>query len=151
MKSSRRPRRQAHRRTKIVCTLGPATATRATITKLVSAGMDVARLNFSYGSREEHGERIVLVRRVAEQLGRPVGILQDLSGPKFRVGEIAGGEIELTQGQEVVLSASRAPEASHIPLPLPAVVRAVTPGARLLLGDGNISLKVIAACARGAS
>lgn len=144
MKSSRRPRRQPHRRTKIVCTLGPATATRATITKLISAGMDVARLNFSYGSHEEHGKMIALVREVAEQLERPVGILQDLSGPKLRVGEIAGGEMALAQGQEVVLSAARRPESSHIPLPLPEVVRAITPGARLLLGDGKIELKAIA-------
>jgi len=128
-----------------VCTLGPATATRATIAKLISAGMDVARLNFSYGSQEEHGKQIALVRRVAEQLERPVGILQDLSGPKFRVGEIAGGEIELEQGQEVVLSAALRPDPSHLPLPLPEVVRAITPGMRLLLGDGKIALKVVAA------
>lgn len=144
MKSPGRHRRQPHRRTKIVCTLGPATATRARIAELISAGMDVARLNFSYGSHEEHGERISLIRRVAEQAGRPVGILQDLSGPKLRVGEIAGGEITLSQGQRVVLSAARSPESSHIPLPLPGVVPAMVPGVRLLLGDGKIALKVAA-------
>ena len=80
------------RRTKIVCTLGPATDGEERIEALMRAGMDVARINFSHGSLDEHERRIAEVRAVAERLGRPVAILQDLQGPKIRTGALAGGK-----------------------------------------------------------
>jgi len=131
------------RRTKIVCTIGPATSSEGAIRRLARAGMDVARLNFSYGSHEAHAEAISRVRAVAKELGRPIGILQDLSGPKLRVGELPGGAVELHAGAEVVLSTARRPSASHLPLPVPELPRAVTAGDRLLLADGRIELRVL--------
>ena len=76
------------RRTKIVCTLGPATASREKIRELIQAGMDVARLNFSHGTREQHSVMARRVREVSQELGRPVALLQDLSGPKIRTGRL---------------------------------------------------------------
>ena len=92
------------RRTKIVCTMGPACAG-AVLAQLLAAGMNVARLNFSHGSREEHAGRIKRLRELSEQLRLPVAILQDLAGPKVRIGEVPGGEVTLKDGEEFALSA----------------------------------------------
>ena len=92
------------RRTKIVCTLGPATASLEAITRLVEAGMDVARLNFSHGTLEEHRETIRRLRRLAEALQVPVAILQDLTGPKVRIGAFADGTVELHAGAPFTLT-----------------------------------------------
>jgi len=131
------------RRTKIVCTIGPASASRRTLERLVRAGMDVVRLNFSYGTREEHAGVIATVRAVADKLGRHIGVLQDLSGPKLRVGELPGGSLELAPGSEVILSAARRVSPPRVPLPVPRLPRALEPGQRLLLADGRIELKVL--------
>ena len=80
-----------NRRTKIVCTLGPATSSREKIEELVRAGMDVARLNLSHGSHEEHRQVYEHIRQVSDTAGRAVGILLDLQGPKIRLGEFEGG------------------------------------------------------------
>ncbi|HET9588799.1 MAG TPA: pyruvate kinase, partial [Anaerolineales bacterium] len=77
------------RKAKIVATIGPASEGEDTLERLIRAGMNVARMNFSHGTQEEHARRIALVRKVSERLGLPVGILQDLQGPKIRVGELA--------------------------------------------------------------
>jgi pyruvate kinase len=132
------------RRTKIVCTLGPATATPEAILQLAEAGMNVARLNFSYGAYESHAANIAAVRAAEEKVGRPLAVLQDLSGPKLRVGTIAGGEVMLVAGQEVVLDVGPSPAPGHLPLPLPELPRALEPGQRLLLSDGRIELRVLA-------
>ena len=89
------------RRTKIVCTLGPATATPDRIRELVQAGMDVARLNFSHGTREDHKQVYDMVRHAADTEGRAVGILADLQGPKIRLGRFAAGPVEWRTGEEV--------------------------------------------------
>src|SRR5512139_1300279 len=86
------------RRAKIVCTLGPASKTPEVIGGLMDAGMDVARLNFSHGDHESHLSTIQIIRREAEKRGRPVAILQDLQGPKIRVGKFEQGQIELVDG-----------------------------------------------------
>ena len=91
-------------RTKIVCTIGPASDSPEIIKKLITAGMNVARLNFSHGSHKEHLERIRTIRRISKELKRPVGILQDLSGPKIRVGEVPDPGITLEAGKTFVLT-----------------------------------------------
>ena len=76
------------RRTKIVCTIGPASSSPEILERLIREGMDVARLNFSHGTHEEHAQNIRTIREIAKRLGKPVAILQDLSGPKLRIGEM---------------------------------------------------------------
>ncbi len=91
------------RRTKIVATIGPASRDPETLTKMVQAGLDVARLNFSHGNRELHAENARCVREAAARAGRPVAILQDLPGPKIRIGALEGGIIELKPGETLIL------------------------------------------------
>jgi len=134
------------RRTKIVCTLGPSSSDRETIGKLIEAGMDVARLNFSHGTHEEHQQRIEIVREEARKLGREVAILQDLQGPKIRVGEIEGGGVLVHEGQRLVLT-SRAEHAdgrSRIYINYPTLAQDVEVGGRILLDDGLLELEVVA-------
>ncbi len=131
------------KRTKIVCTIGPATRSEAALERLARAGMDVARLNFSYGTRAEHGQLITAIRTVARKLKRPIGILQDLAGFKLRVGDVPRGAVALRPRQEVVLSAARSPEPSAIPIPSGELPKALSAGQRLLLGDGKIELEVL--------
>ena len=89
-------------RTKIVCTLGPSTATDETIGGLIEAGMNVARVNFSHGTHEQHAATIATVRRLADEAGRPIAILGDLQGPRIRIGELAS-PITLKVGEDFVL------------------------------------------------
>jgi len=111
---------------------------------LAEAGMNVARLNFSYGSHQSHAAVIAELRAVGERLNQPIAILQDLSGPKLRVGELPGGEVLLVAGQQAVLSTAEPPAPNAIPLPLPELPGALSPGQRLLLSDGRIELRVVA-------
>src|SRR5690348_7640460 len=90
---------------KIVATIGPASEAEEVLEKLILAGMNVARLNFSHGTHAEHAERISRIRRVSEKLDLPVGILQDLQGPKIRVGELSA-PIQLSEGEEITLYAT---------------------------------------------
>src|SRR3954464_11132601 len=89
------------RRTKIVATIGPASRDRDTLVEMVDAGMDVARLNFSHANHEVHAETVQLVLDAANRVGRPVAILQDLPGPKLRIGELADGVVDLKVGDTV--------------------------------------------------
>src|SRR5579863_1124606 len=91
------------RRTKIVATIGPASREPDVLRKLVEAGLDVARLNFSHGSREIHAENAERVRTAASQVGRQVAIMQDLPGPKLRIGALRGGRVELKPGEQLAL------------------------------------------------
>src|SRR5665213_2891171 len=90
------------RRTKIVCTLGPASSTHDAIMSIAEAGMNVARLNFSHGTHADHAERIRLIRTIADELGRPIAILGDLQGPRIRIGDLVLS-ISLTPGDDVTL------------------------------------------------
>jgi pyruvate kinase len=131
------------RRAKIIATLGPASGDQDTIKKLVLAGMDVARINFSYGTHQEHSQVIKAVREVSRELKRPVTILQDLSGPKIRTGEIASGSIELVQGNELVLTTEDVPGTNKlVPVNFPDLPGSVSPGGRILLDDGRLELAV---------
>ena len=130
------------KRTKVVCTLGPASTSRETIAALIGAGMDVARLNFSHGKRESHGDALDLVRSVAAELGRRVAVLQDLAGPKTRVGAIAGGQVILRAGEPFVLTSRDVPgDASAASLTYRDLPNDVAAGDRLLLADGSIELR----------
>src|SRR5690606_24422396 len=102
------------RRTKIVCTLGPSSWSEERVEELIRAGMDVARINFSHGEQERHGQTIATVRRVAKRLGTPVAVLGDLQGPKIRVG-VLPEPVELKAGESVIF----APEGQEGPGELP--------------------------------
>ena len=133
------------RRTKIVCTIGPATRSLEASRHLAEAGMDVARLNFSHGAQGSHAEVIAHIREVSQALGKPIAILQDLSGPKVRVGDIEGEGATLVTGDEVTLTLDETPGDAHlINLPVPEIFDTVTPGTRLLLDDGLLEFSVIA-------
>ncbi|MCL4501806.1 MAG: pyruvate kinase [Deltaproteobacteria bacterium] len=130
------------RRTKIVCTLGPA-CDGDVLPQLLEAGMNVARLNFSHGSREEHAGRIKRVRELSERLRIPVAILQDLAGPKVRIGEVPGGEAVLADGEGFILSAGEVAGPNlGVSVNYPQIINETPVGARLLLADGNIELRV---------
>jgi pyruvate kinase len=152
------------RRTKIVCTIGPASHRRGTLEKLLRSGMDVARLNFSHGTHAEHAQVIADLRLLAERLGRPLAILQDLSGPKVRIGALPIPQLLLKRGQEIGFTATTgstleigqtgfAPAQDAAPfaqdhtlllsLPVPPLLDALAPNNTLLLDDGKIALRVM--------
>lgn len=131
------------RSTKIVATLGPATATPEKIAALFEAGVDVFRLNFSHGTQSDHKARLDIVRALEKTTGRPIGIMADLQGPKLRVGTFAGGRVRLADGAAFRLDLDKAPgDAQRASLPHPEVFAALTPETDLLLDDGNIRLRV---------
>ena len=131
-------------RTKIVCTIGPATASIGKIESLIEAGMDVARLNFSHGVHSDHASVITMVRQASEKLGKPVAILQDLQGPKIRTGRMKDGSVTLQTGDEFTLTTNpvegTSEKASTTYANLP---KDVQEGDQILLDDGLIELKVL--------
>jgi pyruvate kinase len=132
-------------RTKIVCTIGPASESEDVMRRMMQAGMDVARLNFSHGTHEDHGRRIERLRRVAAQLRRPLAILLDLQGPKIRTGRLQGEAVELVAGRAItittrdVLGTAEVISTTYEGLPADAKV-----GDRILLDDGLMELHVVA-------
>ena len=132
------------RHTKIVATLGPASGPTAILRELVSAGVDVFRLNFSHGSHDSHAAAYQNIRQVSAGTGRTVAVMQDLSGPKIRTGPLEGGQaVTLVPGQRVRIAAGRqAGSAERLFTPYEPLVRSADPGARLLLDDGRIELRV---------
>ena len=131
------------RRTRIVCTIGPATSSPKPLERLIETGMDVARLNFSHGTREGHGRTIRNLRETSGRLGRPVAILQDLAGPKIRIGPIKNGPITLVSGETFTLSGREVPGDVHrVSLTYKDLPAEVLPGDRLLLSDGELELVV---------
>ncbi len=134
------------RKAKIICTMGPASREEATIGKLVAAGMDVARLNFSHGTHDDHAKALSSVRRAADLAGRPIGILLDLQGPKIRTGKIAGGKVMLKEGSEVVIvsgSDGTLGTAERFSCSYEGLADDVSPGDPLLINDGAVRLEVI--------
>ena len=130
------------RKTKIVCTLGPATESAEGIASLIEAGMDVVRLNFSHGDREDHREKIRRVREVSTSVGREVGILQDLGGPKIRLGELSEEGVHLEAGSIVALGVDGQTEDGVLPVCYPHLLEDVGVGERILLADGLAELEV---------
>ncbi|MGH7458723.1 MAG: pyruvate kinase [Longimicrobiaceae bacterium] len=129
------------RRTKIVCTLGPASSDRKRIASLIRAGMDVARINFSHGELEDHAETIRDLRDEARELERPVAILADLQGPKLRVGELPA-PLELETGQVVNFAPEGSHKAGEIPTTYDRLAHDLEPGDVVLLADGMMELIV---------
>jgi pyruvate kinase len=131
------------RKAKIVATMGPASQEESVIEKVLLAGMDVARLNFSHGTHESHAARILSLRAIAARLDRPLAILQDLQGPKIRVGELPE-PLRIVAGQNIQLYPENGdkPPGISIPVDFPQLFEAVNPGDRILLDDGRLVLIV---------
>jgi pyruvate kinase len=133
------------RRTKIVATLGPATSDARVLKRLLAAGVDVVRLNFSHGKAEDHYKRAEAVRKVAAELGRDVGVLVDLQGPKIRIESFANGPVELVEGANFFLDtalAAKAGDVNGVGCAYESLPRDVKSGDILLLNDGAITLEV---------
>ncbi len=131
-------------RTKIVCTLGPASSDEATLRAFIEAGMAVARINFSHGTHQDQAERVKTVRRLAAGLERPLAVLADLQGPKLRVGLLSPEGMHLVQGETVtIVNQPSATGPATIPLPHPDVLHDVQPGDRILLDDGLLELQAL--------
>ncbi|MGA8490702.1 MAG: pyruvate kinase [Terriglobales bacterium] len=139
--------RRADRRAKIICTVGPACSSEAILRDMMRLGMDVARLNFSHGTHQEHARNIERLRRVAKEEKRTICILQDLQGPKIRTGRMKGGVPVILEAGSRVTITPRDIEGTPalIPTTFQGLAREVTPGARILLNDGLIELRVIRA------
>ena len=131
-------------RTKIVATIGPASSSRETLLKMIKAGMSVARLNFSHGTYEDHTRMIQLLRAVSSELDTPITLLQDLQGPKIRVGQIPNGGIDLIDGDTIILVpiGEEADHADFVGIDYPYLAEEAQPGMQVLLDDGMLELKV---------
>ncbi len=137
------------RQTKIVCTLGPSSESEGVLERMISAGMNVARLNFSHGSHEEHGARIARLRKVAKKLGRTVAILQDLSGPKIRLGEVEG-TVQLESGATFMLTERKVQgNAEMATVQFRGLGKVVRKNDTILLNDGCVELRVESVEAHG--
>jgi len=131
------------RKTKIVCTIGPASDSPEKIEELIKAGMDVARLNLSFGTENYHSQLIDVVREISDDLGKPVAVLMDLAGPKIRIGRLSS-PITLHRGERVILTADEG-ENNEIPISHPEVLGYLKEGNIIHLADGSIKLKVVSA------
>lgn len=126
------------RATKIVATLGPASSSAERLAELVAAGVDVVRLNFSHGTADDHRQRVEILRAVAHQAGRTVGIMADLQGPKIRIGKFAAGPVAIKAGQHFILDATcTLGDTTRVGLDYPELVEDVVAGDVLLLDDGR--------------
>jgi len=131
------------RKAKIIATLGPSSSDEVAIKGLFEAGVDVFRLNFSHGSHEDHQHRLFLIRQLEKEVGRPIGVLMDLQGPKLRVGKMQDGGIELEQGKPFRLDlAEKIGSGERAPLPHPEVFAALKRNTIVLLDDGKLRLRV---------
>ncbi len=130
-------------KTKIVCTIGPASESPETIRELIASGMRIARLNFSHGTHADHEEKIHIIRKIAEELNKPVAILQDLGGPKIRVGHIPDPGVRLEPGHDIVLTSQTVEgSAQRISVSYPFLCEEVKVGDQILLADGFLELRV---------
>ncbi|MFC0474186.1 pyruvate kinase [Robertmurraya beringensis] len=131
------------RKTKIVCTIGPASESVEKLTQLIEAGMNVARLNFSHGDHEEHGVRIRNIREAAKQTGKTVAILLDTKGPEIRTNNMVDGAIELVAGNHVIVSMTEVEgTVDKFSITYPGLIDDVNEGSKILLDDGLIGLEV---------
>ena len=132
------------RKTKIVCTLGPATNSAQTIENMLKAGMNVARLNFSHGDHETHQKMLDLFRSVRDRLEIPAAIMLDTKGPEIRLCDFEGGKAELEEGSEFVLTSDRSVKgsAASAAVTYDGLPSQLSPGNHILIDDGRISLEV---------
>lgn len=128
-------------RTKIVATIGPSSSNPETIRRMLGAGMTVARVNFSHGDHASHTETVKMLREVAKAEDKVLAVLGDLQGPKIRLGHVKAGGMQLSLGDEVVLTPHPG-QPAMIHLPHPDLIEAVRPGARLVVGDGEVEFTV---------
>ena len=139
-----------NKRTKIIATIGPASSSPQMIAKLIHAGMDAARLNFSHGERKEHRKRIKMIRAEAAKAGKHIAIIQDLQGPKLRVGDLKGGSAILKKGAEVTITARKVIGSSDMfSVTYPRLIKELKIDDRVLLDDGRLELKVVKKLANG--
>lgn len=132
------------RKTKIVCTIGPVSETEEMIVKLINAGMNIARLNLSHGTKTEHKQRIKQIRNCARKLGKNVGILLDIQGPKIRLGKIEGGRVTVDAGSHISLSIdSFVGDASRVSVAYPDLTNDMNPGDTIYIDDGLVELSVV--------
>ncbi|NEQ55112.1 MAG: pyruvate kinase [Leptolyngbya sp. SIO3F4] len=129
-------------RTKIVATIGPASRSPGIIKQLMLAGMNVARLNFSHGTYADHAEQIRQLRAVSDELEMPLTLLQDLQGPKIRVGQLPAAGIELVSGEKLTLVPEDSPQSGAITIDYPYLAEEAIPGTQVLLDDGLLELRV---------
>src|SRR5271166_3000110 len=136
------------RHSKIVCTIGPATHSPRMIRRLIEAGMDVARMNFSHGTHDEHAQTIAMLHAAAAELGKTIGILADLQGPKIRTGALAGGGlVNLRSGQQFIITTAKIlGDSTRVNTTFRPLPREVKRGDRILLSDGLIELRVEKIC-----
>src|SRR5690554_5321231 len=134
------------RKTKIVCTIGPVSESLEKTTELIAAGMNVARLNFSHGDFEEHGNRIKNIREAAKKLGKTVAILLDTKGPEIRTGVMAEGKVEIVKGQTINISMDETVKGTkeRFAVTYPDLINDVHVGSKILLDDGLVELEVTA-------
>lgn len=133
----------ASRRTKIIATVGPATLSEPLLSSLIEAGADGIRLNFSYGDADQHSRTAETVRRLSRAIGRPIALVQDLQGPKIRIGRLSGGLLAVTPGTEIILTGEPDSGGSaKITVDYPPLAQAVHQGDWILLGDGEVELRV---------
>ncbi|MEM8612412.1 MAG: pyruvate kinase [Cyanobacteria bacterium P01_H01_bin.105] len=138
------PLRHALRRTKIVSTIGPATQDPATLRSLIEAGATTLRLNFSHGTHDDHQHSIRLIRQISFELNQPVGILQDLQGPKIRLGKFEDGSIHLKTGDSFILTSRQLPGTQTISsVTYEPLVEEVPTGATILMDDGKVEMRVV--------
>jgi len=132
------------RKTKIICTLGPASSSKEKIRKLAIAGMDIARLNFSHGSLEEHQKYFTTIQEISRELGRPIGVLQDLEGYKIRTGPLKNGKsLELKKDELLFLiSGNKQGNGKEVNISYPELYRFVKPGDRIFIDDGKVELQI---------
>jgi pyruvate kinase len=132
------------RKAKIVATLGPASSDPAIIRQLFTAGADVFRLNFSHGTRDDHKRRYEAIRSLEAEMGRPIGVLQDLQGPKIRIGSLKSGPVTLKADDILTFNLGREPgDAANVSLPHPEVFQNIMPGHRLMIDDGKLQLEAV--------
>ena len=131
------------RRTKIIATVGPASANPDMLARLFQAGADVFRLNFSHGTHDDHQASIGMIRDLERRMDRPIGILADVQGPKLRVGRFAGGRVQLQSGHAFTLDLNPTPgDVTRVQLAHPEILAAAAIGTNLLLDDGKLRLRV---------
>lgn len=131
------------KKTKIICTMGPATEREGVLDALIANGMNCARFNFSHGTHPEHQARIAAVREAAKKAGRVISLILDTKGPEMRLGEFADGKVELTKGETFTLTYADTPgDATHVAVNHKNLWQEVQPGDTLLLSDGLVALRV---------
>jgi pyruvate kinase len=134
----------ATRKARIICTLGPSSSSPEVLEAMIRAGMDVARLNFSHGTHDEHRARVDLIRKISKKVGKPIALLQDVQGPKVRLGRFSAGMMEVSAGQKVVLTTRNVLGGNGVlPTPIKTMTRDVKKGDPVLLDDGRVRLEVL--------